>query len=286
MKVRTLLYTPGLRADRLKTAWATGAADIVCADLEDAVPPIQKQEARDNVAAALRAVPAAPACRAVRVNAWGQSEGTWALADLEALVPARPDLLVLPKVESAAGLLAVQAELERLEAVHKAPPIGLVPILETAAGVVAARDILHASERVAAVCFGAEDLAADVGMPRTRDAREVLAARQWVVLCATAAGVPAIDMITADYRDLERTAAEAREARAFGFRGKMVVHPGQVAPVHAAFRPGEAELAWARKVLAAVEAAEVGEGGVVTVDGRMVDVPVVRQAQRVVADAE
>lgn len=284
MRVRTLLYTPGPRADRLQNAWASGAADVVCADLEDATPPPQKQEARLAVAAALRAVPTAPARRAVRVNAWENE--AWARADLEAVVPARPDLLVLPKVESAADVLAVQAELERLEGLHKVPPIGLIPILETAAGVVAARDVLHASERIAATCFGAEDLAADVGMPRTRDAREVLAARQWVVLCATAAGVPAVDMITADYKDLERTAAEAREARAFGFRGKMVIHPAQVPVVHAAFRPQEAELAWARRVLAAAEAADVSEGGVVTVDGRMVDVPVVRQARRIVADAE
>ncbi|HEX2065245.1 MAG TPA: aldolase/citrate lyase family protein [Candidatus Thermoplasmatota archaeon] len=158
----------------------------------------------------------------------------------------------------------------------------LVPILETALGVLNARDVAQVPG-IAAVCFGAEDLAADAGLRRTPTNLEVLAARQMVVLACAAAGVPAIDMVTADFRDLERTALEAAEARSFGFAGKMCIHPAQAVAIHEAFRPTADEVAWARRVRAAVEAGGIAEGGVVVVDGRMVDVPVVRQAERILA---
>jgi citrate lyase subunit beta/citryl-CoA lyase len=161
----------------------------------------------------------------------------------------------------------------------------LIAILETAAGILDARELCRAAP-LAAVCFGAEDLAAEVGMRKGPEAREVETARQWVVLCAAAAGIPALDMITADYKDEARTRAEAKQARDLGFRGKMCVHPGQVPIVHDAFRPVGSDVAWARKVLAAVEGAGVGRGGVIAVDGRMVDVPVIRQARRILDDAE
>jgi citrate lyase subunit beta / citryl-CoA lyase len=119
---------------------------------------------------------------------------------------------------------------------------------------------------------------------RSADNTEVLAARQWVALCAAGSRVHAIDMITADIQDLARVGREAREARAWGYRGKMLVHPAQVAPVHAAFRPTDEEASWARRVLAAVDGAHVAAGGVLLLDGKMVDVPVIEQARRIVAE--
>lgn len=276
MRMRSLLYTPGDRGDRLQRAWRDGLADIVCADLEDAVAPARKQEARATVRDALLVVDRSASQRAVRLNPWGTQE---CLADLAAVLEGKPDLLVLPKVASPQQLKEAQRHVEHLaKERHQAPP-GLVVILETAAGVLAAREVA-AVPGIAAVCFGAEDLAADAGLRRTPTNLEVLAARQMVVLACAAAGVPAIDMITADFRDLERTATEAVEARSFGFSGKMCIHPAQVVAIHEAFRPTPEEAAWARKVLAAVEASGIGQGGVIVVDGQMVDVPVIRQAER------
>ncbi|MEK6986142.1 MAG: CoA ester lyase [Candidatus Thermoplasmatota archaeon] len=276
-RMRSLLYTPADRPERYTKAWREGAADIVAADLEDAVAPANKQAARKAVVAALKEVPRGATLRAVRINA---PDTPAFAADLDAVLAAGPDLIILPKVESPEQIVRLLARIER-EAVGATR---LIAILETARGIVNAREIC-AVPSLAAVCFGAEDLSADVGMRRSPESREVMAARQWVVLCAAAAGIPALDMITPDIRDLERTAREAREARDWGFSGKMCIHPTQAAAIHEAFRPSPEELAWARKVLAAVEKAGIGAGGVVEVEGRMIDVPVIRQARRILADA-
>lgn len=283
MRLRSLLYTPGDRGDRLQKAWHEDAADAVCADLEDAVAQDRKAEARRTTVEALlvvgRAAGPAASRRAVRTSPWGTDAF---LADVDAVLEGRPDLLVLPKVAAAQQVRDAQQHVARLARERGQPAPQLVPILETAAGVLSAREVA-AVPGIAAVCFGAEDLAADVGMRRTPSNLEVLAARQLVVLACAAAGVPALDMVTADFRDLERTTREAAEARTFGFSGKMCIHPAQAVAIHAAFRPSEAEVAWARHVLAAVESAHAATGGVVVVDGHMVDVPVLRQAERTLA---
>lgn len=282
-RMRSLLYTPGDRGDRIQGALADGKADVVVADLEDAVARDRKQEARRAIVAAWKAVPRSRSLRAVRINRWPSPE---AEADLDALLPAGPQLIIVPKCEDAAALHSLDARLK----IHEGRAgllLGSIPvmaILETAAGVLSARDIAGASRRIAAVAFGAEDLAADVGLRRSKDNWEVTVPRALVPLAAAAVGVVAIDMITADPRDLERTATEAVQARQLGYAGKMCIHPLQVAAVHEAFRPTRDEAAWARMVMAAVEKARVGDGGVVVVDGRMVDVPFIRQAQRILAD--
>lgn len=276
LRLRSLLYTPADRPERYTKAWKEGVADAVCADLEDAVAPADKAKARQMVVQALKDVPKARSLRAVRVNPIGSPHHD---ADVAAALAAGCDLLVVPKCEDAEPLARLCARVEA----EAAGPTRVVAILETARGVVHARE-LCAVGGVPAVCFGAEDLAADAGLRRSADNTEVLAARQWVALCAAAARVHAIDMITADVKDTARVEREARQARDWGYRGKMLIHPAQVAPVHAAFRPTDAEAAWARKVLAAVDEADVGAGGVVVVDGRMVDVPVIEQARRVLAD--
>ncbi|MHB8633067.1 MAG: HpcH/HpaI aldolase/citrate lyase family protein [Thermoplasmatota archaeon] len=274
MRCRSLLYTPGDRPERLEKALKAGVADIVCADLEDGVRPAAKRDARTATARVLGATPSA-ALRAVRIQKWPSPE---AEADLEAVVGARPDLIVVPKVEEVDAVM-------RLDSRLNASPARLVLIVETARGVLEAPR-LAAAPRVAAVCFGAEDLCADLGIPRSADNREVASARSWVVLAAAAAGIPALDMITADVRDVERVGREAAEARRLGFRGKMCIHPTQVPAIHEAFRPTPAEIEWATKVEAAARGADLGEGGVLEVEGRMVDVPVVRQARKILEDAK
>ncbi|MGB0652563.1 MAG: HpcH/HpaI aldolase/citrate lyase family protein [Thermoplasmatota archaeon] len=274
MRWRSVLFTPGTRPDRVRNALEAGAADVVVADLEDAVPPAQKEEARAAVADLLADLPAAHAVRAVRINPWPSA---LAEADLEAVLNAAPDLIVVPKAEDPAVVEALAARLDEADSDAR-----LLLILETAAGVLAARELAAASDRVAAVAFGAEDLAADAGLRRSPSNWEVSVPRATVALAAAAAGgVAAIDMITADFRDDDRFRREAEEARALGYAGKMCLHPAQVAVAHEAFAPTPEEIAWAERVLAAVEAAGAGSGGVVVVDGKMVDVPLVEQARRI-----
>lgn len=285
MRLRSVLFTPGDRPDRYTKALQEGKADCVVADLEDAVAPDRKQEARQAVAAALRQVPSSRPVRAVRVNSWGSG---LAQADLDAVVAGRPDLVAVAKVESPHEVKEIDTLLLRLEAAHgiASRATRLLLHVETAAGVLAARDIAAASTRVEAIAFGAEDLAADVGLRRSASNDEVAVPRALVPLAAAAARVQAIDMITADPRDLERTALEATAARRLGYAGKMCIHPLQAVAVHEAFRPTAEEAAWARRVVAAADAAGAGKGGIVVVDGKMVDAPFVRQARRILLDAE
>lgn len=282
MRLRSVLYTPGDRGDRLEKALREGLADLLVADLEDAVAPANKEAARKAIVQAFGKVPERKGLRGVRVNS-----GAAAHDDLKAVLPARPDLVALPKCEEPAAVAAVDALLGQLEDRHGIPRgnTRLLVILETAAGILAARELAKASPRVIAVAFGAEDLAADAGMRRSPSNSEVAVPRALVALAAAAAKVQAIDMVTADPRDVERAGREAQEARSLGYAGKMCIHPAQVPAVHAAFAPTAEEVAWARRVLDAVEAAGIGAGGVVVVDGKMVDVPFIEQAKRVLRDA-
>lgn len=281
MRHRSVLFTPGTRTDRVAKALG-GPADIVVADLEDAVPPGRKEAARAAVARLLVETPGAQARRAVRINAWpGPGE-----ADLDAVMAGGPDLIVVPKAEDPGLLAALAGRIHALEHLHAIPEgtTRVLAILETARGVLQAASVADAP-RVDVIAFGAEDLAADAGMHRTRGNGEVRVPRSLVALAAAAAGIQAIDMITADYRDLDRMRREAEEARGLGYAGKMCLHPAQVDVAHDVWRPSTAELAWARKVVAAVEAEGMAAGGVVVVDGRMIDVPLVRQARKVLDQA-
>ncbi|MHB1261860.1 MAG: HpcH/HpaI aldolase/citrate lyase family protein [Thermoplasmatota archaeon] len=286
-RLRSVLYTPGDRGDRLEKALREGAADLVLADLEDAVAPDRKVEARRQVAAAFKAVARPPrgGLRGVRINAW---PSRLAEEDLAAVVALRPDVLAVPKCEDPKAVAALAVQLDSREKALGIPQgsIRLLVILETAAGVLAARELAASSPRVLAVAFGAEDLAADAGLRRSASNAEVTVPRALVALAAAAARVAAIDMITADPKDAERTRREAAEARSLGYAGKMCIHPAQVAAVHEAFRPSAEEVAAARRIVEAVAKAGIAAGGVVVVDGRMVDVPFIEQAKRTLRDAE
>lgn len=271
---RTVLFTPGTRADRWTKA-LEGPADCAVADLEDAVPPAEKAAARAAVAAALKASRAGPVERGVRINAW---PGPWAIEDIDLLAPRKPDLVAVPKVEVVDEVRYLDAALR-----ERGCDAGLLLILETARGVLKAPELAAASKRVRAVAFGAEDYAASVGARRTADGLEVLYARSRVVAAAAAAGVDAIDQVHVAIDDAAGLEREARFGAQLGYRGKMVIHPKQVEPVHRAYRPSAEEVAWARKVLDAAKAADAVSGGVVVVDGRMVDRPLLLQAERLLA---
>ena len=272
MARRSVLFSPGDRPELMRKAPAAGA-DTVVFDLEDAVAPARKSEARSAVADVLTDPafdPDAEVC--VRVDA---DAGT-AADDLDAVLDGDPrlDSVMVPKAASAAGV----REIAELIAARGAD-LPLVALCESARGVLAA-DEIAAVPAVDAVAFGAEDLAADIGATRTEGGEEVSHARQRVVLAAGAADVDAIDTVFTDVEATDRLAEETATAAQLGYDGKMAVHPAQVEVINEAFTPDPEEVEWAERVLAAREAAD--DRGVVRVDDEMIDAPLVARAERVV----
>ncbi len=273
MARRSLLFSPGDRPELMRKAPAADP-DVVVFDLEDAVAPARKAEGRDAVAAVLTDPGFDPDCEVcVRVNAATDD----AAADLDAVLSGDPrlDAVMLPKAGAARDVEALADLLS-----DRGAELPVVALCESAAGVLHA-EAIAAADATDAVAFGAEDLAADVGATRTPEGREVLYAREHVVLAAAAAGVDAIDTVYTDIEDGEGLRAEIEFAMQLGYDGKMCIHPDQVEVVNGAFTPDGDRIDWARRVLeAAAEAAAEGRG-VFAVDGEMVDAPLVAQAERV-----
>jgi citrate lyase beta subunit len=267
-QARSLLFAPGSDPRKLERALDAGA-DAVIADLEDAVAPDRKAAAREAVAAALGASPGPP-LRLVRVNA----AGTGLLDDdLAALTGVPLDGLVLPK-----------ATPEALDALG-AGGLPVVALVETAEGLQRSAETA-AHPRVAALMLGAVDLAVELRIEPRPDGLEILFARSKLVLDSAAAGLRGpIDVVHLDVRDTAGLEAEARLARSLGFRGKPCIHPAQVEAVNRAFTPSPDEVAHAREVVDAYDAAVAGGHGAVSVRGRMVDVPVVLRAREVLSAA-
>ncbi|WP_211235907.1 HpcH/HpaI aldolase/citrate lyase family protein [Roseomonas gilardii] len=282
MKLRALLFAPG--DSERKAGKALGStADAVILDLEDSVAAAEKTTAREATAGLL-AGSHARSGRVVRVNA---RDSGWYLADLAAVVPARPDAVMLPKCTSAEDLRALDHHLEAMETAAGLPigGIGILPIVtETAASL---RDMRYAgiTPRLRALVFGAEDLAADLGIaPRDADGRQtaaIQAARASLLLAAAEAQVPAIDTPWPDPRDPDGLEREATEAARDGFAGKLCIHPAQIDPVTAAFTPSPERIAWAQAVQRLF--AEASGAGVLTLDGKMIDRPHLRLAERILA---
>jgi citrate lyase subunit beta/citryl-CoA lyase len=271
MARRSVLFSPGDQPDLLRKAPDAGA-DTVVFDLEDAVAPERKADARSDVATVLTDAAFDPSCEVcVRVNA----DVSTAAADLEAVLEGDPrlDAVMVPKAESAtdvgtfADLLA-----------ERGAGLPVIALCESARGVLHAEDIA-AAPAVDAVAFGAEDLAADVGATRTEGSEEVSHARQHVVLAAAAADVDAIDTVFTDIEATDRLAEETGVAVQLGYDGKMAIHPAQVDVINEAFTPDPETVEWAERVLEAREAAD--GPGVFRVDEEMIDAPLVARAERV-----
>jgi citrate lyase subunit beta/citryl-CoA lyase len=261
---RTLLFVPGNRPDLAAKAMRS-APDVVVLDLEDAVPPAGKVAARASVReAAVDLVPRVPVC--VRVNPPGS---TWFEDDV-ATLPVGLTAVVIPKLESVAQLDGAAGTLGGRS---------IVAGLETVRGVCDARELL--GPPVIGCYFGAEDYVADLGGIRTPGNDEVAHPRSYVAMAARLAGVPALDMVTIDFGDDARFAAEAREARALGYAGKLCIHPAQVALANESFRPSADEVAWAARLLAAFDAAG---GTTIAFEGLMVDEVVAARARAILDD--
>ena len=284
MRIRSLLFAPGDSARKIEKALGIGA-DGVILDLEDSVAATAKDTARAQVGSLLPGL-AGRGDIVVRVNPRGTP---WYLADLAVVVPGRPDAVLLPKCTGVEDLAALDHHLEVLETAS-GQDVGRIKVLalvtETAASLLAMPRAGNAGmRRVLAFCFGAEDLSSDLGIPpRLPDASypsAIAHARAAMLVAAAAAGVAALDTPWPDHRDLVGLAAEAGIAASDGFAGKVAIHPDQVGPINAAFTPDPAKIAWAERVRDGFAANP--EAGVFALDGKMIDRPHLRLAERILA---
>lgn len=281
---RSLLFIPGNAPGLLANAPWLGE-DAVIFDLEDAVPPAEKDAARILVRNALEAMDLRGCGRIVRINAldtefWRQ--------DVDELVPRRPELLLLPKAGSAADIRTADAYLTQAEdrAGLARNTVGLLPLIETALGVENAYAVATASPRVAALLLGAEDLTASLRCRRTREGREIEYARARLVTAARAADIEVYDTPFPDVNDDEGLRADALAARALGFTGKAAISPRHIEAINEIFSPARAEIDYAREVLEALRLAREQGRGAVALRGKMLDAPIEARARQVLALAE
>ena len=275
---RSRLYLPGNEPKYFVNAGLYGP-DGVILDLEDSVHPEEKDAARLLVRNALRVVDFGAAERMVRIN-----QLPTGLDDLEAVVPERPEMILIPKVETADQVRDVHDRLDKLAGNAGGTP-WLMPIVETALGVENAFAIAGASPRVAAVTIGLEDYAADLGVPRSDHGEESAWARRRLVNAARAAGVQAIDSVYGQVDDLDGLRSWAEASHGLGFGGMGCLHPRQIGVIHDVFRPTGAQIDRALAIVAAHEQAAAAGLGVVSLGSKMIDPPVVKQALRLVEQA-
>lgn len=272
---RSFIFSPGTDPAMFPKALGSGA-DIVCVELEDGVAPHDKVAARTNMLAIFAEPQADDGIeRIVRINALHTPEGR---ADIETILQADspPPAIMLPKVNGPDEVAAVSDTLDELD-----KPIRLQVIIETCFGLESAHEIARASTRVDALLFGGVDLAADLRC--TYGWEPLLYARSRVVHAAAGAGIDAIDVPWLDLGDTDGLRTEAEAAARLGFTGKGAIHPDQIETLNAIFSPSEEEVAYARKVVAAFE--EAGTG-LVVLDGKLIERPVLRSMVRILAAAD
>jgi citrate lyase subunit beta / citryl-CoA lyase len=282
--MRSLLFVPADGGTKLDKAMASGA-DAVIVDLEDSIAPERKAEARRSAADFLRGAVHADRCARLIVRVNGLASGLTD-ADLDAVVPARPDLIMLPKAEGGGDIVHIDAKLCAREATSGLTEgsIKIVAIaIETASALFLAGTFRGASARLEGLTWGAEDLSAELGAQTTRDADVYRLARMLCLAGAAAAQVQAIDTVMVDFRDLAALRRETEEAHRDGFTGKMAIHPAQVPVINEVFTATAAQIAEARAVIAAFEA-NPGKG-TIGIDGVMHDRPHLERARRLLARA-
>lgn len=289
--IRSFLFIPGDSDKKLSKVDDCGA-DAVILDLEDAVAPANKTLAREKVATFLKARPRSGR----KVQLWvriNPLDTSLALDDLVAVVAGAPDGLMLPKANGPDDVRILGHHLDALEAAFgiEQGAIRILPVAtETAIAPFRLGDYATAGlARLAGLTWGAEDLAAAIGAstnlaPDGQWAITFRMVRSLTLLAAHAAGVPAIETLYVNFRDNDGLVASSRAARAEGFSGRIAIHPAQVSGINAAFTPSEDEVAFAQRVIDAF--AQAGNAGTVGIDGKMFDIPHLRQAQQVLASAD
>ncbi|MBN2548182.1 MAG: CoA ester lyase [Anaerolineales bacterium] len=281
---RALLYMPGDDMRKILKAITLGV-DCICMDMEDGVAINRKAEARATIAQALQSLDFGRSERLARINPVGSG---LEVADLEDVLPARPDGIVIPKLEYGEQVQWVSEQIAHAEEEYDWTPGGicLLVVVETARGIINLNQIARADPRLEALIFGAEDFAGDIGATRTQEGKEVFYARSAIVTYAAAFGLQAIDMVHIDFQDHEGLRREALEGARMAFAGKQVIHPNQVAPVQEAFTPGDDAIAYALRIMRTFEENQQAGKGAFALDGKMIDAPILKAAERVIALAQ
>jgi citrate lyase subunit beta/citryl-CoA lyase len=281
--MRSLLFIPGNKDNML--AKAVGLQpDVLVPDMEDSVPDGEKAAARETIARWLPQLAAHGARLLPRINALGTE---WFRDDLAAVVAPGVFGITIGKVDSAEDIRAIDDQLELAERAAGLPAgkLRLVPWIESALGIVNAFAICAASPRIAGAAFGGEDFANDLGVERLDDESNMVYARSAVCTAARAAGVPALDTPWFLFRDDGGLRASSLTARRLGFKGRFAIHPAQIGTINDCFSPSTAEIAEAERIVAAFAAAEARGSGSTSLDGRVIDVPVVKRARALLAQA-
>lgn len=281
--LRSMIFSPGNRLDLVAKGIASGA-DAVIVDLEDAVPATAKADARRNLAE----LPASDVPLYVRING-AQTGHLW--DDVVAVGAAGVAGIVVPKADDTSLLTRLDGALTALEhaAGRPAGATEIIPLIESASGVLDCRAILESTGRIRTVLFGSGeqgDLVTDMGCEWTPDGTGLLAARSLVILAARAAGVQPMDAVFMDFRNLDALRDECLLARRTGYVGKVAIHPAQLPVIHDVFTPSAAEVAGQRRILELFDQALASGSASISVDGRMVDYAVAARARSVVRRAE
>jgi citrate lyase subunit beta / citryl-CoA lyase len=275
---RSRLYLPGDNPKLMINAGLYGADGIIL-DLEDSVAPSKKHDARYLVRNALRNNDFLGAERMVRIN-----QSPAGLDDLPFIVPHHVNLILIPKCETASDVAAVDARIGELKT-DKTRNIWLMPIIESAVGIINAYEIASASPNVVALAIGLEDYTADIGAERTSEGIESLYARSVIVNAARAAGIQPIDSVFSGFDDLVTLGQVASRSKSMGFVGMGCIHPAQIPVIHESFNPSQKEIEKAKRIVWAFEEAQKKGIGVIAIGSKMIDAPVVKRALHTIDQA-
>lgn len=279
-----MLFIPGNNPGMMRDVYIY-KPDAIMFDLEDSVKLTEKDAARYLVYGALTNIDYRGIERVVRINPLNTEFGR---EDIEMMVKAGVDIIRLPKSENAQDIIDVDEYITKMEEKHgrEIGSTGMMAAIESAEGVLNAREITTASKRLVGIALGAEDYVTDLKTKRYADGKELFAARSMILLAARAAGISAIDTVYSDVNNEEGFKDEVKAIKQLGFDGKSVINPRQIDPVHEIFAPTQKEIDHALAVVAAIKEAEEKGLGVISLKGKMVDKPVVARAQRVLTLAK
>lgn len=279
---RAMMFAPGNNPAMLQNAGIYGADSIIFC-LEDAVSIAEKDAARHLVASALKHI-TYPCEVGVRIN---HISTPWGYDDLDCVLAAKPDFIRLPKAETADEIKEIDEIISKAEQTHGFTPgsIQMMAAIETPKGLRNAYEMATASPRMMALAIGGEDFVTSLKTGKTKGGRELFVARSMLVFAAREAGVDVIDSVFSDIRDDETFVEEVKLAKELGFDGKSVVNPRQIELVYQVYTPSDKEIEYAKKVLAAYQEALERKSGVISLNGKMIDAPMIIRAERVLAYA-
>ena len=281
---RSMLFVPGNNPGMIRDAHIYGS-DSIMFDLEDSVSVLEKDTARFLVYSALTTLHYGKKELVVRINDLNSDLG---ISDLEAIVRAQPHVIRLPKTETPEDVIQCEKEIERIEreAGIEVGKTRMMAAIESAQGVLNAYDIARSSKRLIGIALGAEDYVTDLKTTRSPEGIELLFARSSIVNAARAAGIMALDTVYSDVNNEEGFRREAELIKKLGFDGKSVINPRQIAPLHEVFAPTEKDLQKAYAIMEAIEEAHRRGSGVIALNGKMIDKPVVERARYMIERAE